>query len=198
MKRPDYAAEPVCVDRLFTQVATRTAWLAGQPTAFVLAATLILAWIGSGPWFGWSDTWQLVVNTATTIATFLMVFLIQNSQNRDAAALQAKLDEVIRARGDRNQATRAISTPAAAAGPIASRNAGRVEGERIATRIADADFLRDRAHPRDPLRRAFGSDLFRVALHEPVQGHHAIDHGYANIGVIDCGLPVQFIDHVML
>lgn len=135
MKRPDYAAEPVCVDRLFTQVATRTAWLAGQPTAFVLAATLILAWIGSGPWFGWSDTWQLVVNTATTIATFLMVFLIQNSQNRDAAALQAKLDEVIRARGDRNQATRAISTPAAAAGPIASRNAGRVEGERIATRI---------------------------------------------------------------
>lgn len=97
MKRLDYAAEPGCVGRLFTQVATRTAWLAGQPTAFVLAATLILTWIGSGPWFGWSDTWQLVVNTATTIATFLMVFLIQNSQNRDAAALQAKLDEVIRA-----------------------------------------------------------------------------------------------------
>lgn len=87
----------ISIDRLFTHIATRTAWLAGQPAAFILAIGVILAWIGSGPWFGWSDTWQLVVNTTTTIATFLMVFLIQNSQNRDAAALQAKLDEVIRA-----------------------------------------------------------------------------------------------------
>ncbi len=77
---------------------------AGQPSAFILAITIIIAWGISGPVFGWSDTWQLVVNTGTTIATFLMVFLIQNSQNRDAAAMQAKLDELIRAaHGARNE-----------------------------------------------------------------------------------------------
>ena len=85
------------MDRLFTLAATRFAALTGQPLAFTVAALLILVWIVTGPLFGWSDTWQLVVNTATTIVTFLMVFLIQNSQNRDAAAIQAKLDEVIRA-----------------------------------------------------------------------------------------------------
>ena len=84
------------LEMLFTRVATFAAFLAGQPIAFVTALALILLWITTGPLFGWSDTWQLVVNTATTIITFLMVFLIQNSQNRDAAALQAKLDEVIR------------------------------------------------------------------------------------------------------
>ena len=88
------------LERLFTRLATSAAFLAGQPLAFVVAAGLILLWIMTGPIFGWSDTWQLVVNTATTIATFLMVFLIQNSQNRDAAALQAKLDEVIRSLSD--------------------------------------------------------------------------------------------------
>ena len=85
------------MDRLFTIIASRTAFAAGQPAAFVTAALIIAAWGISGPLFDWSDTWQLVVNTATTIATFLMVFLIQNSQNRDAAAMQAKLDELIRA-----------------------------------------------------------------------------------------------------
>jgi low affinity Fe/Cu permease len=87
------------MDRFFTAAATRIAALAGQPAAFIAALGLILLWVGSGPLFGWSDTWQLVVNTATTIVTFLMVFLIQNSQNRDAAAMQAKLDELIRAVG---------------------------------------------------------------------------------------------------
>lgn len=85
------------MERTFTLIATRTAFFAGQPMAFAVAAALILLWIVTGPFFGWSDTWQLIVNTATTIATFLMVFLIQNSQNRDAAAIQAKLDELIRA-----------------------------------------------------------------------------------------------------
>jgi low affinity Fe/Cu permease len=85
------------MDRLFTIVASRTAFAAGQPAAFMLALLIIIGWGISGPVFGWSDTWQLVVNTGTTIATFLMVFLIQNSQNRDAAAMQAKLDELIRA-----------------------------------------------------------------------------------------------------
>jgi low affinity Fe/Cu permease len=85
------------MNRIFTTIATKIAALAGQPLAFALAFACILLWVLSGPIFGWSDTWQLVVNTATTIVTFLMVFLIQNSQNRDAAALQAKLDELIRA-----------------------------------------------------------------------------------------------------
>ena len=92
------------MNRLFTLAATRFAAAAGQPAAFIIASLIILLWILTGPVFGWSDTWQLVVNTATTIVTFLMVFLIQNSQNRDAAAIQAKLDEMIRAmHGARNE-----------------------------------------------------------------------------------------------
>ena len=88
------------VERMFTRLATSAAHVAGQPFAFAAVAALILLWILSGPIFDWSDSWQLIVNTGTTIVTFLMVFLIQNSQNRDAAALQAKLDEVIRSISD--------------------------------------------------------------------------------------------------
>jgi low affinity Fe/Cu permease len=92
------------MDRIFTMIAARIAGWAGQPVAFVLAAATIVAWGVSGPLFGFSDTWQLVINTSTTIITFLMVFLIQNAQNRDAAAMQAKLDEIIRAiEGARNE-----------------------------------------------------------------------------------------------
>ncbi|TFI59055.1 low affinity iron permease family protein [Sphingomonas parva] len=85
------------MDRLFTAVATRIATASGQPLTFVLAVLMILGWAVSGPLFHYSAVWQLVINTATTIVTFLMVFLIQNSQNRDAAAMQAKLDEMLRA-----------------------------------------------------------------------------------------------------
>ena len=85
------------LDRMFTATATRIAGFVGQPGAFVTAVGIIVLWSVTGPLFCYSDTWQLVVNTATTIVTFLMVFLIQNSQNRDAAAMQAKLDELIRA-----------------------------------------------------------------------------------------------------
>jgi low affinity Fe/Cu permease len=88
------------MEKLFTLIATRIANAAGQPVTFAAALFIILLWSGTGPLFGYSDTWQLVVNTATTIVTFLMVFLIQNSQNRDAAAMQAKLDEIIRALHD--------------------------------------------------------------------------------------------------
>jgi low affinity Fe/Cu permease len=87
-------------DRIFTQFAARTSSFTGQPMTFVLALGVIVLWAVTGPLFGYSDTWQLVINTSTTIITFLMVFLIQNSQNRDAAAMQAKLDELIRAIGD--------------------------------------------------------------------------------------------------
>ncbi len=81
---------------LFTRFAKWTARATGRPTTFVLAAAIIVLWAVSGPVFGFSDTWQLVINTGTTIVTFLMVFLIQNTQNRDTEALQVKLDELIR------------------------------------------------------------------------------------------------------
>ena len=80
----------------FERFSTRIAALAGRPPAFTLAVGVILVWAITGPVFRWSDTWQLVINTGTTIVTFLMVFLIQNAQNRDASAIQAKLDELIR------------------------------------------------------------------------------------------------------
>jgi low affinity Fe/Cu permease len=79
----------------FTAFAQRTAQLAGRPSAFILATTTILVWGVTGPLFGYSDTWQLVINTGTTIVTFLMVFLIQHTQNRDSLAFQVKLDELI-------------------------------------------------------------------------------------------------------
>jgi low affinity Fe/Cu permease len=85
------------MDKFFTTIAQRISMLAGQPIAFISAASIILVWAVTGPIFKWSDTWQLVINTGTTIVTFLMVFLIQNAQNRDASAIQAKLDELIRA-----------------------------------------------------------------------------------------------------
>jgi low affinity Fe/Cu permease len=81
---------------LFTRFAKWTAHAAGRPITFVLAVTVILVWAITGPLFGFSDTWQLVINTGTTIITFLMVFLIQNTQNRDSEAVQVKLDEIIR------------------------------------------------------------------------------------------------------
>jgi low affinity Fe/Cu permease len=83
----------------FEGAASRVATAAGRPKAFLLAVLVIIVWAASGPLFDWSDTWQLVINTGTTIVTFLMVFLIQNAQNRDGAAIQAKLDELIRAVG---------------------------------------------------------------------------------------------------
>ena len=85
------------MEQTFTAIANRVSGLAGRPATFIVALAIIIGWGLSGPLFPWSDTWQLVVNTGTTIITFLMVFLIQNSQNRDAAAMQAKLDELIRA-----------------------------------------------------------------------------------------------------
>jgi low affinity Fe/Cu permease len=82
--------------KLFGDVANATSRAAGRATTFIIAAAIVLVWAVTGPLFGYSDTWQLVINTGTTIVTFLMVFLIQNSQNRDSAAIQVKLDELIR------------------------------------------------------------------------------------------------------
>lgn len=84
------------MERFFTHLAGRIAYWAGAPMAFVACIGFVVIWLFSGPLFHFSDTWQLIINTSTTIITFIMVFLIQNTQNRDSAALHAKLDELIR------------------------------------------------------------------------------------------------------
>jgi low affinity Fe/Cu permease len=88
------------VNDFFRKFANKTSEIVGSPWAFIAAVVIIIAWAASGPIFGFSDTWQLVINTGTTIITFLMVFLIQNTQNRDAKAIHLKLDELLRAVGE--------------------------------------------------------------------------------------------------
>ena len=95
------------MSKLFTRFAGWCAWAFGHPLAFILACFATLAWAVTGPVFNYSDTWQLVINTGTTVATFLMIFVLQHSQNRDATAIQAKLDELILASEASNKLIRA-------------------------------------------------------------------------------------------
>lgn len=91
------------MNRYFSHIASYIAHQSGRPVTFLLAAFVIICWALTGPVFKYSDTWQLIINTGTTIVTFLMVFIIQNTQNRDGAALQVKLDELIRSSHAHNQ-----------------------------------------------------------------------------------------------
>jgi low affinity Fe/Cu permease len=90
--------------KLFTHLTKRAARFTGSPTCFVLALAIVAIWAATGPLFGFADTWQLVINTGTTIITFLMVFLIQSTQNRDTEAMQIKLDELLRSHRPANNA----------------------------------------------------------------------------------------------
>src|ERR1700733_5844183 len=94
----------------FHRFASRTAEIVGRSYAFILAVTVVAVWASTGPLFHFSDTWQLVINTGTTIVTFLMVFLIQNTQNRDAHAIHLKLDELIRANKHARNALLAVES----------------------------------------------------------------------------------------
>ena len=91
------------MNRLFSQISTAVAYQTGRSTTFIVALLLVLIWLATGPLFHYSDTWQLVINTATSVLTFLMVFVIQNTQNRDGTAIQAKLDELIRSSAAQNK-----------------------------------------------------------------------------------------------
>ncbi len=91
------------VSKTFSDLAEAVAHATGRPLTFMICVLVVIAWAITGPFFGFSDTWQLIINTGTTIVTFLMVFLIQNTQNRDGAAIQAKLDELIRASAAQNK-----------------------------------------------------------------------------------------------
>ncbi len=93
MKKP---SDPYQVNDFFRRIASKTSHGVGSPWAFITALGVVIVWAATGPLFHYSDTWQLVINTSTTIVTFLMVFLIQNTQNRDSHAIHLKLDELIR------------------------------------------------------------------------------------------------------
>ncbi|MGH1588827.1 low affinity iron permease family protein [Methylobacterium phyllosphaerae] len=131
---------------LFSAFAGKVAKWAGHPVAFALGATSVVAWAASGPYFHFSDTWELVINTGTTIVTFLMVFLIQNSQNRDGAAIQAKLDELIRSSAAQNRYIGIESLTEEELDELRRRCETRVKAERLDEARAAADEAEARAH----------------------------------------------------
>jgi low affinity Fe/Cu permease len=124
-------------NRFFARFAQTTAHAAGTPTAFLLATVSIILWAATGPLFGFSDTWQLVINTGTTIITFLMVFLIQNTQNRDSVALQLKLGELI-------IAMKGAENSIAAVEELSEEELEQLHKDLLARAQATSDALQDR------------------------------------------------------
>jgi low affinity Fe/Cu permease len=141
--------------RAFTAFAGKVSKWAGHPVAFALGAAAVVAWAVSGPYFHFSDTWELVINTGTTIVTFLMVFLIQNSQNRDGAAIQAKLDELIRASAAQNRYIGIENLTEEELDNLRQRSGMRGRAERLDEAREAADEAEARA--RDKAKRAAAS-----------------------------------------
>lgn len=133
------------MSRAFAAFAGKVAKWAGHPVAFALGAASVVAWAASGPFFHFSDTWELVINTGTTIVTFLMVFLIQNSQNRDGAAIQAKLDELIRASAAQNRYIGIEHLTEEELDDLRRRCETRAKAERLDDAMDAADEAEDRA-----------------------------------------------------
>jgi low affinity Fe/Cu permease len=134
------------LSRAFTAFAGKVAKWAGHPVAFAAGAATVVGWAVSGPFFGCSETWQLVINTGTTIVTFLMVFLIQNSQNRDGAAIQAKLDELIRSSAAQNRYIGIESLTEEELDELRRRCETRARAERLDDARDAADAAEARAH----------------------------------------------------
>jgi low affinity Fe/Cu permease len=152
----------------FNRLATRLTTAVGSPLVLASAVALIVLWAASGPFFGFSETWQLVINTATTIITFLMVFVIQASQNRDSKAIHLKLDEVIRAH--RNARNEMIGTETSSETELRRREE---EFTRIAERASAIALAEDAADPaasdEDVVRRATRSPTVRAAVRSAVR-----------------------------
>jgi low affinity Fe/Cu permease len=138
----------------FHEIASKAAHGVGRPWAFVAAVRFVAAWALSGPVFGFSDTWQLVINTSTTIVTFLMVFLIQNTQNRDAHAIHLKLDELIRASKKARNRMIALEELTDEELDGLQHEFERMAREKIAERSDEADSTEDRP---DSQRRTISS-----------------------------------------
>ena len=150
------------MSKAFAAAASGVSWAVGRPITFLICVALVVAWALSGPLFGFSDTWQLIINTSTTVVTFLMVFLIQNTQTRDNAAIQTKLDELIRSGSAENafvgiehlsddelEALRAASErrARAVAGEVEARKSGK------ANAVASPEATDASAHRRQPRSR---------------------------------------------
>ena len=143
------------MEKSFVQFASAAAQITGRPWAFIACLMLVIGWAVSGPLFGFGETWQLLINTATTIITFLMVFLIQNAQNRDAAAIHAKLDEIL------------FASRYADVGFIGIEHLTDHELEAILAEVERRAIEIHDGHPARPVREGHGHDPSHEAMQAP-------------------------------
>ena len=150
------------MSKLFTRFAGWCAWAFGHPLAFILACLATLAWAVTGPVFNYSDTWQLVINTGTTVATFLMIFVLQHSQNRDATAIQAKLDELILASAAPNKLIRAERLTEREVEELRRDDPSGVRRKRSARKEGGSTVTKKRTRSKSPQRlRRFSQPLMK-------------------------------------